>query len=306
MTAGGSPSPTAIPDPQASSGLIRRWSQTRLKRLARFGMVGASGFVVNEIALALFVSMVHVNYLVGAIAATQVSTLWNFTLVELWAFRDVEAGRSRTRRLLLFLLVNNAALLLRGPILVVLTSVLGLNYLVSNVISLGVLTLVRFAIADSWIWSGRAYHAPSAPDETDSSTYLDHRAWMTIASEVTAASLPGVELTEDGDLTEAVDPRPGRFVRVQTRDEAEISLSEQPTRSVPATPAAAGATALAVAAPETEEAPAPVASSSRVATWAWPIAITAVAVAVRVWDLDRIGFNSDEVVYSSQAALLAG
>jgi hypothetical protein len=53
----------------------------------------------------------------------------------------------------LFFAVNNVALLLRGPILVVLTSFVGLNYLVSNLISLGVLTIARFAIADSWIWA---------------------------------------------------------------------------------------------------------------------------------------------------------
>ena len=78
----------------------------------RFGVVGASGFVVNELALAVIVSAMGVNYLVGAIAATQVSTLWNFSLVELWAFRDLDPKRSALRRLLLFLLVNNAALLL--------------------------------------------------------------------------------------------------------------------------------------------------------------------------------------------------
>jgi putative flippase GtrA len=279
-----------------------------LKRLARFGTVGASGFVVNEVALAFFVSMFHLNYLVGAIAATQVSTLWNFTLVELWAFRDLDARRSRAHRLLLFLLVNNAALLLRGPILVVLTSGLRLNYLVSNIISLGVLTLVRFAIADSWIWSGRPSHAPAAHDETGPPTDPDHDAWVTLASEVTAASLPGVELIDDVELIGDVEPqpRPDRFVRVQARDDVDVFLSDQPIVRVPGTPAAAGATALAVSEPEIDEAPAAVATGARVMAWVWPVAITAVAVVVRVWELDRIGFNSDEVVYSSQAALLAG
>ena len=163
MTVGGSTSPAAIPEPRVPNGPIGPWSWARLKRFARFGIVGASGFVVNEVALALFVSAFSVNYLVGAVAATQVSTLWNFSLVELWAFRDVDAKRSRSRRLLFFFLVNNAALLLRGPILVALTSGLGLNYLVSNIISLGVLTLVRFAIADNWIWAVHT-NREAAPD----------------------------------------------------------------------------------------------------------------------------------------------
>ena len=53
----------------------------------------------------------------------------------------------------LFFLMNNAALALRGPLLVLLTSGLGIHYVVSNVISLVALTLVRFALADTWIWA---------------------------------------------------------------------------------------------------------------------------------------------------------
>lgn len=52
-----------------------------------------------------------------------------------------------------------------------------------------------------------------------------------------------------------------------------------------------------------EAAPAP---SRRVPGWIWPLGIAVVAVGLRVWQLDRVGFNSDEVVYSSQAAVLAG
>ena len=117
----------------------------RLVRLTRFGAVGASGFAVNEAALAVLVSACGLNYLLGAIVATQVSSLWNFALVEHWAFRGSESRRSMRQRCGLFFAVNNVALLLRGPILVVLTSVVGLNYLVSNLISLGVLTIARFA-----------------------------------------------------------------------------------------------------------------------------------------------------------------
>jgi putative flippase GtrA len=140
---------------QIARPLARRWPEawSRLVRLARFGTVGVSGFVVNELALAALVSGFGLNYLVGAILATQVSSLWNFALVERWAFRDSGARRSLRHRMALFFAVNNVALLLRGPILVVCTSVLGLNYLVSNLISLGVLTVARFAIADSWIWA---------------------------------------------------------------------------------------------------------------------------------------------------------
>lgn len=143
----------------------RRWSETwsRLVRLSRFGAVGVSGFAVNEAALAVLVSTFGLNYLLGAVLATQASSLWNFALVERWAFRGAESRRSVWQRLGMFFAVNNVALLLRGPILILLTSVVGLNYLLSNLISLGVLTVARFAIADTWIWADATSGSPDGP-----------------------------------------------------------------------------------------------------------------------------------------------
>lgn len=43
----------------------------------------------------------------------------------------------------------------------------------------------------------------------------------------------------------------------------------------------------------------------RIPAWVWPLGIVVVASVLRVWALDHVGFNSDEVVYSSQAAALA-
>lgn len=300
MTSGGSASPAPIPAPHTSAAPDGTWSWTRFKRFARFGIVGASGFVVNEVALAMFVSAFSVNYLVGAIAATQVSTLWNFSLVELWAFRGVDAKRSRSRRLLYFLMVNNAALLLRGPILVAFTSGLGLNYLVSNVISLGVLTLVRFAIADNWIWAERPEPEVSLEEDRSPLVVADDGDRSTIADEVAIASIPGAELVERNDQPTT------RFVRVETREPAEPSLAPDVLASTGIVTIPSGATALAVAEPVVDTEPEVEATGLRVAPLIWPTAITVVAVAVRVWNLDHTGFNSDEVVYSSQAALLAG
>lgn len=138
-------------------------ARARFTRFSRFGAVGLSGFVVNELALALFAGVFGLDYLLGAILATQVSTTWNFALVEVWAFRDHTARHPWTRRAGLFFAMNNAALLLRGPIIVGLTDGLGVNYLVSNLVSLGVLTVLRFVLADNWIWAGSPIRA--VPEE---------------------------------------------------------------------------------------------------------------------------------------------
>ena len=144
-----------------------RWSfLARARRFLRFGLVGMSGVLVNEAALAVLVNAFHVNYLLGAVLATQCSTLWNFALVEWWAFEDVGTQSGRGRRFVMFWTVNMVALGLRGPILALLTSTFHIHYLISNLVSLGVLVLLRFAVADSLIWGKTAPPShPAAPSD---------------------------------------------------------------------------------------------------------------------------------------------
>jgi dolichol-phosphate mannosyltransferase len=166
-------------------------------RFARFGAVGLSGLVVNTAVLAFLTDFVGLFYVVSAVFATQVSTLWNFGFTEFWVFSDREARRGRGSRMALFFLMNNAALALRGPVLIVLTSGLGLHYALSNIISLASLTLLRFAVADSWIWAKDRPHKSRAGGPY---SYDIHG----IVSVLSDARLPELERFRVGQL--AADP----------------------------------------------------------------------------------------------------
>ncbi len=122
------------------------------RRVLRFVTVGASGLAVNTLALAAFTEWAGIHYLWSAVLATQASTAWNFALTEAWVFRDREHGRHAAFRLVSFWFMNNLALWVRGPALVLMTSGLGIHYVVSNLITLGGLTVVRYLFADTWIW----------------------------------------------------------------------------------------------------------------------------------------------------------
>jgi len=123
-------------------------------RFARFGLVGVTGLAVNTLALLALTEGAGVYYLLSALLASQISTIWNFCLTDMWVFRGRPSGRTRLHRFVLFAVMNNAALLLRSPVLVFLTSVIGVHYLVSNLLSLGLLTVIRYSVADVWIWAG--------------------------------------------------------------------------------------------------------------------------------------------------------
>ena len=146
-------------------------------RFGKFTIVGGTGLLVNTLLLALFVDVAGIYYVGAAILATQGSTLWNFCLTERWVFVGREHERTRGHRALLFFAMNNVALALRVPLLFALTSVLGINYLVSNIFSLVALTVVRFAVADVWIW------AKAQRREVESYSY-DIHGIVTVTSEV--------------------------------------------------------------------------------------------------------------------------
>jgi dolichol-phosphate mannosyltransferase len=132
-----------------------RRRESRRIRLALYLLIGATGLLVNQAVLWRATEGLGFHYLVSAIIATQVSSLWNFGLTERFVF---DAGRDgRFARLISFFGMNNAWMAARAPLLVLLTSVLGIHYMVSNLVLLIASTIGRFAISDTWIWS-RAPH----------------------------------------------------------------------------------------------------------------------------------------------------
>lgn len=58
--------------------------------------------------------------------------------------------------------------------------------------------------------------------------------------------------------------------------------------------------------PDTDDTSSEPGITPRIPTWVWLTGILAVATVLRVWQLNRVGFNSDETVYAGQAASIAG
>jgi putative flippase GtrA len=133
----------------------------RFLRFVRFAIVGASGIVINELALAAFVTGFGLHYVVGVLLSTQVSTSWNFALFEVWALRSESYRNKRWQRWAMLMAVNNIANVATLPILIFFTSVLGVNYLISNLITLVIVILARFALADQ-IWAPRRHQPRTA------------------------------------------------------------------------------------------------------------------------------------------------
>lgn len=250
------------PDGQLSA----RWA--RWFRLFRFGIVGAAGLIVNELALAIVVHGTGIPLWIGPIIATQFSTVFAFTLIEFWAFRTAARGRPLSHRFAMFWTVNNVALLGRSPIIWGLSAGFGMDILWSNLISLGVLTLIRFFIADSLIWGN-----PAGVNEADSLDPLlgPEMALITASARSAVEADPlRIDVLQGRDLVVAVD--------TTTPD------STPDPSSSPVEPGRRWFTLPHLAL----------------------FVIVAVATLVRVWAINATGYNSDEIVYVSQGASIAG
>jgi dolichol-phosphate mannosyltransferase len=140
--------------PRASDRLVAQG-----RKAAGFAGAGATGILVNSAALWAFVELLHLQLAWAAFLATQVSTLWNFLLVDRLVYRG-EKNRPWYVRYLGFALVNNAVLLLRLPLLSWMTYALAVPYLIANLVTLALAFLVRFLVADRLLFRARSPHDP--------------------------------------------------------------------------------------------------------------------------------------------------
>ncbi len=121
------------------------------RRLAAFGAVGAIGVIVNLALLALLTEGVGLHYIVSAGVAIEASILSNFALNDAWTFRDMRQG-AWWSRLWRFNLVSGLALLVNLAVLSFLTEVVGVFYLVSEVVAIGVAFATNYRGNVGWTY----------------------------------------------------------------------------------------------------------------------------------------------------------
>ncbi len=126
-------------------------------RLLKFGAVGVTGIGVNMGCLYLLTEFARIPYFIGSLIAIELSILSNFWLNLLWTWRDrSETGTFWTKIWRYHVGAGFTAVLGNYLILIGLTEWFGINYLMSNLIGIGVGTLSNFVINDVWTFKNRA------------------------------------------------------------------------------------------------------------------------------------------------------
>ena len=124
---------------------------TKRRRVAAFAAVGVAGIGVNSAAFWAMNGLGRMNVVLAAALATQVSTSANFAGVERFVFRGARRHRMWSRYLG-FSALNNAVMLGRLPVLVLLVSVLAVPALLANLITLFGSFVIRFVVNDRVIY----------------------------------------------------------------------------------------------------------------------------------------------------------
>jgi 4-amino-4-deoxy-L-arabinose transferase-like glycosyltransferase/putative flippase GtrA len=133
-------------------GRSRLAAAPRLFTMGKFLAVGLSGVVVNELVYVGLVHRLAIWFVVAAILSTEVSTTWNFLGNELWAFSGRKFHGHPVARYISYAGMNNAMLLLRVPMLWLLSDIGHMGPASANLVALGALFVLRFAVSDGWVW----------------------------------------------------------------------------------------------------------------------------------------------------------
>jgi dolichol-phosphate mannosyltransferase len=126
-------------------------------RFIKFCLVGASGTLVYLGLLSLFTEVFGLFYIISAAISYETSIITNFTLNDIWTFRDRRSPgmKSILYRGLKFNLVSIGGLGIHMAILWFFTEVVGLFYLISAIFAIAGAMLWNFTVNTLWTWRAK-------------------------------------------------------------------------------------------------------------------------------------------------------
>ena len=124
-----------------------------LARFFRFGVVGASGVVVNQGLLMLLHGTLGAPLLLASVVAIELSILTNFLLNHVWTWRLSLRVPGLMRRCLHYhAAAVMAAFAGNVVVLMVAVEVFGVDYRIANLLGIAVGTVINFTAGELWIF----------------------------------------------------------------------------------------------------------------------------------------------------------
>jgi putative flippase GtrA len=137
-----------------------------IHELAKFGVVGAVGFVVTEVGFNLLHFSAGLGLFTANVLATGAAAVVTFLGNKYWTFRH-RSGLGTGRETVIFFVLNGAGALIQYACVWILQNGFDVTdkYLlnVAFLIGIGLATLFRFWSYRKWVWGFDAGEAPAEP-----------------------------------------------------------------------------------------------------------------------------------------------
>ena len=146
--------PELIEDaPRATPSLAMLFASRRaqITKLARFLAVGVVGLAVNFAMLWVLHESAGLSLAMASPIAILISMAVTFALNECWTWRSQGTG-SVFRRMLLYVPINTAGLVINWQILLILSQQAGLYYQVANLVGAGAAAVWNFGVNNAVTW----------------------------------------------------------------------------------------------------------------------------------------------------------
>jgi len=131
--------------------LLGYWPYRRgvINEFFKFAFVGFIGTIINLVILASFTEFLKIYYLLSAVFAFVAAATSNFILNKIWTFKE-EIKHKFLGKYLKFFLVSVVALLVNLFFLYVFTEFLGIYYLISQILAIGIAFIINFSGNKIW------------------------------------------------------------------------------------------------------------------------------------------------------------
>ena len=125
--------------------IVRRW--------LKFNTVGVLGIAVQLVALAIFKSLLHVQYLLATGLAVEIAVLHNFAWHERWTWKERTGKKGVFLRLLRFNLSTGALSIISNLVFMrLLVGHFHLPLLPANLVSIAATSLANFVVSELFVF----------------------------------------------------------------------------------------------------------------------------------------------------------
>jgi len=122
------------------------------KEFLKYSFVGASGIFVNLFYLYTLTESLNIYYLVSEVFAFLIATFSNFIFNKIWTFRE-SMNYKFAKRGIKFFIIAGIALVVNLFFLWFFTEIMGIYYILSQILSSGFTLVVNFMGNKFWTFS---------------------------------------------------------------------------------------------------------------------------------------------------------